>query len=280
MPTFTTPDPITLRFRLSSGEIRVQASARNETEVEVLPSNSSRSEDVQAASETLVEQRDGTVVVEVPENGRRFGRSASVDIRVALPEGSNLRGTVASADLTADGRYGDVEVTSASGDLRIDEVAGLSVTTASGDVFIRAVDGDARMQTASGDISVPKVGGRAQVSTASGDVDLGDVGGDVRLQGASGDLQVHTAGGSVETKTASGDVKIGSVRQGDVSADAASGDIEIGVAAGTAAWLDVSSLSGDVHSSLDQAGEPGSDEATVSVRARTLSGDISIVRAH
>ncbi len=277
MPTFTTPDPITLRFKLSSGEIRIQASARTETEVEVLPSDSSRSADVEAARETVVEHRDGTVVIEAPEN--RSGRSASVDVRVALPEGSHLRGTVASADLTADGRYGDVEVTSASGDLRVDQTASLTITTASGDVYVHGVERDAKLQTASGDISVPRVGGRAQVATASGDVNLGDVGGDVRLQAASGDLLVEKAGGSVDTKTASGDVRIGSVHHGEVSADAASGDIQIGVAAGTAAWLDVSSMSGDVHSALDQTGEPAGNDSTVSVRARTLSGDISIVRA-
>ena len=82
MPTFTTPDPITLRFKLSSGEIRIQASARTETEVEVLPSDSSRSADVEAARETVVEHRDGTVVIEAPEThpgeplGRRPGGAA------------------------------------------------------------------------------------------------------------------------------------------------------------------------------------------------------------
>jgi hypothetical protein len=278
MPTFPTPEPITLRLKVSSGDVRINAAARTETEVEVRPSNPSSSADVETAQHTVVEHRDGVVVIEAPDE-RGFGRKGSIDVRVDLPEGSAVRGSVASADFGADGRLGAVEVNSASGDVRIDQAGDLTIQTASGDVFCRQSDGDAKVQTASGDLRIATVAGRAQVSTASGDASVDEVGGDLRLQAASGDLQVGAVAGSVEAKTASGDVRIGSVRQGEVSADAASGDIQVGIAAGTAAWLDLSSLSGDVNSALDQADDPGDSELTVSVRARTLSGDISIVRA-
>lgn len=278
MPTFSTPAPITLRFRLASGEIEISASDRQDTEVEVRPSNPNRSEDVEAAANTRVDQRDGTILIEAPEDHRSH-RSPSLDIRVALPRGSHLRGSVASADVRASGQLGDVEINSASGDVQIEDAGQVTLQSASGDLFVRRADGDAKVQSASGDIALPTVGGSAQVSTASGDVELGEVAGDVRLQAASGDLQLRSADGSVEVKTASGDVNVGSVRQGEVSADAASGDIQIGVAAGTAAWLDVSSLSGDVRSALDQSDEPDAAERTVAIRARTLSGDISVVRA-
>ncbi|HZC26898.1 MAG TPA: DUF4097 family beta strand repeat-containing protein [Actinopolymorphaceae bacterium] len=280
MPTFQTPEPVTLRVRLSSGDLHVTASARTDTEVEVRPGNERRSEDVEAAQNTLVEHRNGTIVIEMPDGGRRsFGRSPSIDVRVGLPEGSHLRGAVASADVTVDGRAGDVEITSASGDVRLDRTADLVVQTASGDFFGREVDGDAKAQTASGDISLLKVAGEARLSTASGDAELNEAGGDVRLQSASGDLHLGRAGGSVEVKTASGDVRVDVIHQGEFTGESASGDIHVGIAAGTAAWLDVSSLSGDVRSALDQSGEPGGDEQRVSVRARTLSGDITVARA-
>ncbi len=279
MPSFSTPEPVSLRFKLTSGDIRIEGSARQDTEVEVRPANPSKSADVEAADNTVVEHRDGTIVIEAPDERRSFGRSGSIDVRVGLPEGSHLRGSVASADVQADGSFGDVEITAASGDVRVERAAALAVQTASGDVFATRASGDAKVQTASGDISLKEVAGNATVSTASGDAQVGDVGGDVRLQAASGDVHVRTVGGSVEAKTASGDVRVGSVRHGEVSADAASGDIEIGIAAGVAAWLDVTSLSGDVRSSLDQSGEPDGSEETVAVRARSLSGDISIVRA-
>jgi DUF4097 and DUF4098 domain-containing protein YvlB len=278
MPTFPTPEPISLRLRLNSGDVRINAGPRAETEVEVQPSNPSRSADIEAAQHTTVEHQDGVVTIEAPRD-RELGRDGSIDVRVSLPEASAVRGAVASADVAADGRLGAVELNSASGDVRLDHTGDLTLQTASGDVFCRRSDGEAKVQTASGDLRIATVTGRAQVSTASGDVRLDEVGGDLRLQAASGDLQIGTVGGSVEVKTASGDVRIAAVRQGDVSADAASGDIQVGIAAGTAAWLDLSSLSGGVHSTLDQSEEPSDSDLTVSVRARTLSGDISIVRA-
>jgi hypothetical protein len=279
MPTFPTPEPITLRLKLNSGEAHLSAGPRTETEVEVLPTNPSHTPDVETAEHTAVHHRDGVVVIEAPDD-RRFGRTGSVRVRVSLPEGSAIRGSVASADVHVDGQVGAVEMHSASGDLHIDHAGDVTVQTASGDVFCRQVDGEAKVQTASGDLQIATVSGRAQVSTASGDARLDEVIGDLRLQGASGDLQVGTVGGSVEAKTASGDVRIGSVRQGEVSVDAASGDIQVGVAEGTTAWLELSSLSGDVTSALDEADEPGDSQLTVSVPARTLSGNISIVRAH
>ena len=48
---------------------------------------------------------------------------------------------------------------------------------------------------------------------------------------------------------------------------------------GTAAWLDVRSLTGRVQNSLDAAAAPEPSAPTVEVRARTTAGDIAIRRA-
>lgn len=69
------------------------------------------------------------------------------------------------------------------------------------------------------------------------------------------------------------------MRSGTVEIDSASGDILIGVAGGTAAWLDVHSLSGDITSELEGADAPDEDAPTVTIRGRTLSGDVAIRRA-
>ena len=66
---------------------------------------------------------------------------------------------------------------------------------------------------------------------------------------------------------------------GTTQIDSASGDIWLGVAPGTTAWLEVQSLSGDVTSELQSAGAPDEDAPTVSIQARTLSGDVAIRRA-
>lgn len=280
MPTFATPSPIELRINIASGGVTVDAAAVTETEVEVEPYKAGRSEDVEAAAETTVDFSDGRLLVEGPEKGRKwFGRSGSVRVRVRLPEGSDVRVKTASADLHGSGRFGDTELNTASGDMHVENVRSLRAECASGDVNCRTVDGDARVSTASGSVMVERVGGNAEASSASGDARLGEVGGDLRLNTASGDASVDVAHGSVTGKTASGDLRVGRVERGQVNVDGASGDVYLGVASGTAAWLDVTSLSGDVASQLDQSDQPSDGEQTVEIRIRTLSGDVVIARA-
>ncbi|HEY6739742.1 MAG TPA: DUF4097 family beta strand repeat-containing protein [Actinopolymorphaceae bacterium] len=282
MPTFSTPEPITLRVKISGGQVVVEASDRADTEVTVLPGDPSRSGDVEAAEATIVEHRDGVVVVEAPEvhGGRWFStRSHDVRVHVALPQDSDARIETASADVRVSGRLADAAVTTASGNVGIDQVKDLAVKTASGDVQARAVAGDGSLTTASGNVTVPSVGGSVRVSAASGDIELGTVGGDVELKSASGDAAVRSVGGSLEASSASGDVSIGAVTRGRTSVNTASGDIRVGITEGTTAWLELNTLSGDVRSDLDGTDDPGSGE-TVEIRASSLSGDIRIVRAH
>ncbi len=59
----------------------------------------------------------------------------------------------------------------------------------------------------------------------------------------------------------------------------ASGELEIGVREGTAAWLDVRTVTGRLHNSLDSTERPADEEDRVSVRARTYDGDIVVRRA-
>lgn len=278
MPSFSTPEPVQLTVRNQSGEVVLEASPREDTTVDVQPQNPGRDLDVDFAERTRVEHADDRILVEVPKPGM-LGRAGAVLIRVALPEGSDAKVHVASAEIHATGRLGDVELNSASGEITLEEVGALRANTANGDVQCRAAGGDVKVNTASGDISVLEIAGRAEVSTASGDVEIREVGGDLKLNTASGDASVGTAHGSVTVKTASGDVRVKSVEQGRFSADGASGDVMVGVAEGTAAWLDVNSLSGDVASRLEQADRPGPDEKTVEIRVRTLSGDVMVTRA-
>lgn len=280
MPTFATPEPIDLRVKIGAGSVLIEASERADTEAEVEPMNPNRSEDVELAERTSLDFSDGRLVIETPDADRKwFGRNGEVRVRVAMPEGSSVRANTASGDLRGTGRFGDTELNTASGDLTVEHVASLRANCASGDITCRTVDGDARINSASGSIAVDQVAGEAQASTASGDVRLGEVDGDVRLNSASGDATVDVAHGSVTGKTASGDLRIGRVEQGRVSANGASGDVYVGVAPGTAAWLDVTSMSGDVNSRLDQTDQPADGEPTVEIRVRTLSGDVVIARA-
>lgn len=278
MPTFPTPAPITLRVTIEAGRVSMEAGDRADTSVEVTPADPSNSTDVEGAEQTRVEHRVGTVVVEGPKQHGTFRRTPELIVRVGLPTGSHAKLATSSAGVDATGELGTVEVTTSSGDLNVDHAARLEAKTASGGIWCRAVEQDAVAQAASGDITVDSAGGRAQLGTASGDIQLREIHGDLRGQTASGDVLVGDARSPIVAKTASGDIALRSVRNGRISADAASGDIEIGVAEGTAAWLDVSSLSGDVSSDLDGTTQPEAGEATVELHARTVGGDIAISR--
>ena len=58
----------------------------------------------------------------------------------------------------------------------------------------------------------------------------------------------------------------------------ASGDVKVGVPAGVPVWTDVSTITGDIRSSLQSAGEPTEGADHVELRAKTVSGDIVVTQ--
>ena len=281
MTTFPTPDPIELRIRLGAGDVSIVAEARIDTEVEVHPSDPGSSADVEHAQRTRVDHRDGVVVIEAPDVDRtwRLRRGPSISVRVNLPEDSRVRVVAASAEVRCSGRLGQMDVKTASGDVDVEHAAELTIETGSGDVEVGRATGDAKLATASGDIAIADVGGDLQVSAASGDISIGHAHGDVRVTTASGDATAGPVDGSVVVKTASGDARIGALTRGTATFNSASGDVHVGITEGTAAWLDVKSMSGDVRSTLDDVDGPVDGGDTVRVRVRTASGDVSVTRA-
>ena len=94
----------------------------------------------------------------------------------------------------------------------------------------------------------------------------------------SGNVTVGSAPADLRIRTASGDIRIDVVAEGEVRAKAASGDIQAGVRTGTAAWLDVHTVSGRVASGLDAGRRAGGRRAPVRLQLATVSGDIELVR--
>jgi hypothetical protein len=263
MYEFDCPGPVTLSLRIATGSAEIIAEDRQTAAVEVAPfDDSDASRD--AAARTLVELRDGTLVVEAPEwTGWLFRRGPRLRVSVRLPHDGDLAVKVASADVRAMGRYRTATLGTASGDLSVEHVTGAAaVKTASGDAHLGRVDGDAR------------------VNSASGDITIGRVGGDTSANSASGDVVVHYAGGSVQARTASGDLRVGTATAGAVRVASVSGDVSVGVATGTGVWLDISSVSGDTRTDLEMP-HGGGNEATaaLNLQARTVSGDIVVHRA-
>lgn len=201
------------------------------------------------------------VRVVVPE--RRLARTPSFAVRVTAPAGSTARVAVASADARLTGRLGRVELTSASGDVSVEECADLQLRTASGDARLGAVDGPASVATASGDVQLHSASGALQVRTASGDVVVTDAAADVSLT------------------TASGDVSVGRVSAGTVQVKTVSGDVVVGVLPGLRIWLDLSSVSGRMDSQLsaDDADGDSPGPAQLTLAMRSVSGDLRVWRA-
>ena len=59
-----------------------------------------------------------------------------------------------------------------------------------------------------------------------------------------------------------------------------SGDVEVGVRTGLRVWIDATSVSGALNSELaSEEDGPAQGDAAVTLRIRTVSGDVRILRA-
>jgi DUF4097 and DUF4098 domain-containing protein YvlB len=278
--TFQTPNDVRLDIRLGSGEIRLETSETAETTVRLEPLRDNEAS-VTAVQEARVEDRGGGEIIVDVRDRRRFLRGADVLVEIRAPDGASVRAKSGSADVEGHGRFGSVHVESGSGDVQFSEIAGeAEASSASGDVQISSVGGDCRISTASGDIQLGSVAGEARFNSASGDVQVRAVSGRVEVSTASGDVQVREAASSVGVNSASGDQTIGSVVAGKVDLRSASGDLKVGIREGSTLWVDARSRSGEVRSELPVSDLPPEGNAPhVELRANTMSGDVSIVRA-
>ena len=73
MPTFDTPAAISVTVELSVGDLRVNATDRTDTVVEVRPSDPGKKADVAAAEQTRVEYANGSLLIKTPTGWRPFG---------------------------------------------------------------------------------------------------------------------------------------------------------------------------------------------------------------
>jgi DUF4097 and DUF4098 domain-containing protein YvlB len=250
--TFHTPLPLTLEVSIPSGDIDVETSDGEETALTV------------DGDERMLEQievrHDGSRVVVSLRNDRKLGFSFSLGslvfgdgglrVRARVPHGAGVKVKTASADTEINGRVAALEVNSVSGDTRV-----------------------------RGEVTED-----ATVKSVSGDVDLERVNGDVSVQTVSGDLRARGIAGSADAKSVSGDIRLDSLTSGDVRFNSVSGDIEIGIAPGSLLDVDAGSTSGDLSSEVPLASEPPAGEGaatgpTVTLRGRTVSGDVRVFRA-
>jgi hypothetical protein len=281
MPTFQTPEPISVTVAIGVGEIRITASDRTDTVVSVTPSEASKRSDVEAAENTRVELAQGSLLVKAPRSWKRytpFGGGESVDVAIELPAGSRVEAEADVANFTSRGRLAECRFTTAVGKIRIEETGPLHVNTSGGNVTVDRMTGRGEI-TGSGQIRIGEIDGSAVIKNLNGVIWVGEVTGDLRCNSANGDVTIDRALGAVTAKTANGAVRIGEVVRGSVELGTAMGELEVGIREGTAALLDVRSSYGSVRNSLKASDGPEGSDETVDVRARTSYGDILIHRS-
>jgi Putative adhesin len=248
--TFHTPLPLEFEVGIPSGDIEVETTEGEESNITV-------DGDDRLLEEVEIRQDGNRLVVAYRGKGK-LGFSLSplsivfgseLRVRATVPHRAAVKVKTASADTQLAGRFGPLGVNSVSGDVRLRG----------------------------------EVAGNANLKTVSGDADLDRVDGDMSAHTVSGDLRIGPIAGSSDLKTVSGDIRLQAVTAGDVRFTSVSGDIEIGIAQGSAVDVDAGSTSGDLSSEVPLASEPqpGEGEAgpTVILRGRTVSGDVKVFRA-
>jgi DUF4097 and DUF4098 domain-containing protein YvlB len=282
MPTFETREPISVTVEIGVGDIRVAASDRTDTIVEVRPSDPNKSADLSAAEQTRVEYAGGRLLIKAQKGWRRYtpwGGSESIDVQIDLPAGSDVRAEAAVAALHCTGRVGDCRYKTGAGHVQVDEVGAVEFKTGAGDIAVGRAAGQTEITTGSGAVQVGSIDGTAVIKNSNGDTWIGNIGGDLRVKAANGKIVVDRSHASVSAKTANGDIRLGEVARGEVLAETAFGKVEVGILDGVAAWLDLDTKFGNVRNDLGAVGRPESGEDTVEVRAHSAFGDITVGRS-
>ncbi|MBF6133937.1 DUF4097 family beta strand repeat protein [Nocardia otitidiscaviarum] len=159
MPTFQTPNPITVAAEVLSASVTVIASDRTDTVVEVRPADPVKKGDVRAAAHTTVDLSGDTLTVRAPKDWRTytpFGGNPTIEVTIEVPTGSRLSATAAVGHILTTGELGDCDLDISAGDIVLDHIRGsVTAKAAQGDIRIGvASHGVLRLETAMGELEV------------------------------------------------------------------------------------------------------------------------------
>ena len=221
------------------------------------------------------------MTVKAPKSWRQWtplGGYESIEVRIELPSGSQLRAAVSVGSLRCTGGIGECHFRTGVGDIQLEEAGPLEVRTGAGKVSVDRAIGRSQI-TAAGAVRIGRAEGPLVVKNRNGDTWLGEVAGETQVTAANGAIVIEVAHTSVSAKSANGDVRVGEVAGGTVVAQSSLGAVEVGVRVGVAAWLDLETKFGTVENELGVAHAPGPGEKAVEIRARTSMGRIAIHRS-
>ena len=265
MSEFPCDQPVNVNVTLGQGDCSITAEDRGTVVVTVEPYKTDK-KSIVAAEETEVSFDNGQLRVRTPESMTSWlfsggaSKNGAVKINIKVPTGSNATVKSSSAAVLCNGDFLRTSLTSASGSLTVASANSVKANTASGEIRVYDCTESASANSASGDIQFDRVGGDASAKSVSGDIRMGHIGASVSANSVSGDISVDSVhGNSCRLKTVSG-------------------SIAIGIPSGTGVWMDLNSVSGTTSSDLAVGDLPGDSDATLNLRANSVSGNIDLFR--
>jgi DUF4097 and DUF4098 domain-containing protein YvlB len=280
MPTFNTPEPIPVTIDLAAVDVRVIASDRSDTVVEVRPSTSSHEPDVKAAEQTKVEYTAAGLVIKGPKQ-RSIGlrKIGSVDVTVELPAGSQIEADAGLGALRFAGQLGRCRVKMGAGNVELDKVGPVDLHSGAGTITVDQITGHAEISTGSGRLRVSQIDGSAVIKNSNGDTWVGEITGNLQVNVANGAISVGRAAADVTASSANGEIRVDDLSRGSASLKTGFGEIHFGVHAGTAAKVDAHTGLGAIRNSMEAAPSPEPSDEVLEVHAQTKFGDIVIRRS-
>jgi DUF4097 and DUF4098 domain-containing protein YvlB len=265
-----------VRAELGAGLIELSPSADDVTRVSLDVRQDSDEGRYLVANAKLAVVGD-EIVVDVPRESS--WHTPELLLRVEAPSGLEFRINAGSADITSEVELGDARLVTGSGDIRLTRAAGrLDAKTGSGEIRVEHAATVVTAGTGSGDVEIESAGGPVAASTGSGDVRIGEAGGPTRIKVGSGDITIERVRDHSVATSGSGDVRVEAAHGPSVVAESARGDVSVGVPEGISTYLDLKTVTGDIHCDLEPAEKPADGTPTLALRVRTVSGDITVER--
>ncbi|MFI9561681.1 hypothetical protein [Nonomuraea endophytica] len=257
MNTFATPEPITAVVSFTEADIRISATRRTDTLVEVRPADPADATDVAAAERARVSYTDGRLTVKDRSSLRSL--PGHIAVTIELPSGSALEIGVRDGLLNGQGRLGTVQAHLSQGDIRLDHT------------------GELRLSIDHGDITVTTCGGPADLTTARGNIQIGQSTDTAVISNSAGNVTVNRAADGLRVTAGQGAVTVGELASGRAELTAGTGTITVGIADGTAVVLDAKTTLGRVRDNLGDLTEVTGGN-TVDLHAHISHGDILLNR--
>lgn len=268
--TELTDDIERVRIDIGSGLVEIVPADSEQTHATLEVSNGT-------AEDVTFKVSGGELIVGLVRQYDRHG--PEVRVRIATPATLDARIKTGSGDISSRMPLGEARLSTGSGDIRLERVEGvLAAGTGSGDIRVEHAAAAVRATTGSGSIDITEAAEAVALSTGSGDVRIGDAGGPATVKVGSGDITIERIRDHSVATSGSGDVRVELADGPSVRAETARGDVQIGVPDGVPTYLDLKTVTGQIRCELEPGDKPAEGQPSLMLRARTVSGDITVLR--